>query len=121
MVDVTADYTLVLKRVGIEAETVETAQYVTEAAAWLSDQVGRTINKASCTEAEAEAIRNLAAIKAYFDVTGISSTGWTANLGGLTFSGAPDKIAMINDLWKLIKEFIKVNRSTAFKTGEAEY
>lgn len=105
----------------IEAESVN--QYLLEAATWLSDQIDDTIDHKSCDEYEAEAVRNLAAIKCYYHVTGTSSTGWTANIGPITFSGAPDKVAMLKDLWALVNAFIKKHKASQypFRAGEAEY
>jgi hypothetical protein len=125
-VDVTADLDTVRGRVGLTATDIVDAdvlKYVTEACEFINDQIAGTIDETDCMQAEAEAIRNLAAIKCFFDVTGASSTGWTANIGIITFSGSPEKIAMINYLWARVKEFVDrrhVN-TVQFKVGAANY
>jgi len=126
MVNVTTDLETVRGRVGLATADIidgDVTKYVGEACDFLSDQIAKAIDKTSCTEAEAEAIRNLAAIKCFFDVTGASSTGWTANIGVITFSGAPEKIAMINYLWARVKEFMarRQTNSVQFKVGAANY
>jgi len=129
MVNVTLDPATVRERVGLTSTgdsgigDSDVQKYITEATEYLSDQIGSSIDKTSANEAEAEAIRNLAAIKCYFDVTGTSSTGWTANIGPITFSGAPDKVAMINWLWNRVQDFKNKSRqgSGAFKVGQANY
>jgi hypothetical protein len=130
MVDVTSDKDIILARVGLtSAEAAGLAaynnvtKYVSEAAAWLADQSGVTLVPTSCSEAEANAIRNLAAIYCYNQATGTSSTGWTANIGPVTFSGAPEKVSMIKDLWQTVKDWIRMAKSgfQCFKVGQANY
>lgn len=135
MVDVTSDKDIILARVGLtSAEAAglaawnNVAKYITEAAAWLADQAGVTLVPASCTEVEANAIRDLVAIYCYNQATGTSSTGWTANIGPVTFSGAPEKVSMIKDLWQKIKDWIKSTKEKqtssnyqTFKVGQANY
>ncbi len=124
------DLDIVRKRVGLSGTAApgglpddDVKQYLAEAATWLSSQIDYTIVHTSCDEEEAEAVRNLAAIKCYYQVTGTSSTGWTANIGAISFSGAPDKIAMLKDLWALINAFIKKHKASdiPFKAGSAQY
>jgi hypothetical protein len=81
-----------------------------EAAAFLSAEIGRTLDPSNCTEEEANTIANLAAIYCYLKVTGVSAVGWTANLGALTFSGAQDKIAQLEFLKSHVQAFIQRNR-----------
>jgi len=125
-VDVTTDLDTIRGRVGLavtEPSDPDVAKYIGEACEFINDQINGTIDKTNCAQAEAEAIRNLAAIKCFFDVTGASSTGWTANIGIITFSGSPEKIAMINYLWLRVKEFMDrrhVN-TVQFKVGAANY
>jgi hypothetical protein len=125
-----SDLDIVRKRVGLSGTTApgglpdaDVKQYLAEAATWLSSQIDDAIDHTSCDEEEAEAVRNLAAIKCYYQVTGTSSTGWTANIGPISFSGAPDKIAMLKDLWALINAFIKKHKASdiPFKAGSAQY
>ena len=67
--------------------------FIIEAAAFLSIETNKTLDNAECSEVEANAIANLAAIYCYLKVTGISSTGWNVNLGQLSFSGPSEKVA----------------------------
>jgi hypothetical protein len=134
MVNVSSDLDTMRRRVGLKPDDIEDAdisKYVVEACGFLNEQLAGTIDATSCTEAEAEAIRNLAAIKCFFDVTNVTSTSWLMSLGGITFSGAPEKIAMINWLWSRVKDFLDHRRAildlstfksaSAFKVGAANY
>jgi len=80
--------------------------FINESAAYLSSEINRTLDPASCTEDEARAIANLAAIYCWLKVTGVSAVGWTANLGELTFSGAPQKVAQLQFLQKEVQMWI---------------
>jgi hypothetical protein len=122
------DLEIVRKRVGLSGQTTalpdaDIKQYLGEAAAWLSQQIGETLVHTDCDEEEADAIRNVAAIKGYYQVTGTSSSGWTANIGPVTFSGSPDKVAMLHDLWRMVQTFIKSKQAseTPFRAGAANY
>jgi len=130
MVNCETDLNITISRVGLSGSSgsagvpdATVKQYLLEAATWLSDQIDHTTDHTSCDEGEAEAVRNLAAIKAYYYVTGTSSTGWTANIGSITFSGAPDKVAMLKGLWAMIEAFIKKHKAAQypFRAGEAAY
>lgn len=70
---------------------VQTAKFRDEAAAWLSTQIGETLDPTSCTEAEGNAIKNLAALYCFCYVTGGSATGFTFNLGDIGVSEANQK------------------------------
>jgi hypothetical protein len=100
-------------RLGLTAEDIADADVQTftdEAAAFLSGEIDHNLDSNNCTEDEANAIANLAAIYCYLKITGVSAVGWTANLGALTFSGAPEKIAQLEFLRKQILAFIERNR-----------
>ncbi|MGB9693536.1 MAG: hypothetical protein ACPLYF_01690 [Fervidobacterium sp.] len=62
--------------------------FVAEATAWLSSEIDRTLNYTDCTEAEANAIRNLAAIYCYCYVTGGVAVGLDFSFGDLRVSEA---------------------------------
>ena len=122
----TGECDLIRKRVGLTATDVTdpyVMNYIEETEAWLGDQVGATLDLTTGTEAEKNAIRNLAAIYCYYHTTGTSSTGWTANIGPVTFSGAPEKVSMINDLWQSVKAFVRGRKAgyQTFKVGQANY
>jgi hypothetical protein len=74
--------------------------FILEATAFLSIETTKTLDPTDCSEAEANAIANLAAIYCYLKVTGISSTGWNVNLGQLSFSGPSEKVAQLEFLKK---------------------
>jgi hypothetical protein len=84
--------------------------FIDEASAYISSEIGRNLDPNSCAEEEANAIANLAAIYCYLKVTGVSAVGWTANLGALTFSGAPDKVAQLEFLKSQVSAFIRRHR-----------
>jgi hypothetical protein len=100
-------------RIGLTSTDIADADVQTftdEASAFLSGEIDRALDPANCTEEEANAIANLAAIYCYLKVTGVSAVGWTANLGALTFSGTPEKIAQLEFLRKQVLAFIERNR-----------
>jgi len=71
MVSVTADQ--IRKRLGLTVADIsdeDVLAFREEAVAFLSEEIGKTLNTESCTEAEANAIRNLAAIYCYCKVSG---------------------------------------------------
>lgn len=130
MVNTETNLNTTIKRVGLSGSSgsagvpdTDVKQYLLEAATWLSSQIDHTISHTDCSEEEAEAVRNLAAIKCFYEATGTSSVGWTANIGAISFSGAPDKIAMLKDLWALITAFVKKHKASEipFKAGSAQY
>lgn len=107
MVSVSANQ--IRMRLGLTAADIsdeEVLAFRDEAAAVLSEEIGKTLNASDCTEAEANAIANLAAIYCYCKVTGVASTGWSVNLGGLTFSGPAERVAQLEFLKKQVEQFI---------------
>jgi len=87
MVSVTADQ--IRKRLGLASADIsdeDVLAFRDEAAAFLSEEIGRTLNAESCTDAEANAIRNLAAIYCYCKVTGGSAVGLDFSIGDLRVS-----------------------------------
>jgi len=118
MASVTADH--VRKRLGLtnaDIKDEDVMAFVAEAAAWLSNEIGRTLNYADCTEAEANAIRNLAAIYCYCYVTGGVAVGLDFSLGDLRVSEASTK--QIQFLKEQVERFI--SRETAFPPIAKEY
>jgi hypothetical protein len=108
-------------RLGLTAEDIadsDVQTFIDEASAFLSAEIGRTLNPADCTEEEANAIANLAAIYCYLKVTGVSAVGWTANLGALTFSGAPEKVAQLEFLKSQVMDFVKRHKRFGVKLLE---
>jgi len=103
---VTIDSSRVRLRLGLTANEISDTDvevFISEAAASLSIEVNATLDPADCSEAEANAIANLAAIYCYLKVTGISSTGWNVNLGQLSFSGPSEKVAQLAFLKKQVR------------------
>jgi hypothetical protein len=113
MVNVTTDD--VRRRLKIpegDIEDPDVMEFIEDAAAWISDQISGEIDPKDCTKSERNAIANLAAIYCYCSITGISSTGWTANLGSLSFSGPSEKIAQLEFLKKQVADFIAKRQET---------
>lgn len=118
MVTVSADQ--VRKRLGLTAEDIkheDVMAFVTEAAAWLSDEIDRTLDYTSCTESEANAIRNLAAIYCYCHVSGGVAVGLNFSVGDLHVSEAAAK--QIHFLKEQAERFI--TRETTFAPVVSEY
>ena len=102
-------------RLGLTASDIadaEVATFIGEAAGYLANQTGLTLNPENCSEDQAKAIADLAAIYAYLRVTGVQPTGWTANIGELVFSGSPAKIAQLEFLRNQVLDWISRNRRT---------
>ena len=111
MANVTADQ--VRKRLGLTQADIkdeDVMAFITEATAWLSSEIGRSLNYADCTEAEANAIRNLAAIYCYCYVTGGVAVGLDFSIGDLRVSEATTK--QIAFLKEQVERFI--TREAAF-------
>ena len=110
----------VRKRLGLSAEDIsdeDVTAFVAEAVAWLSDEIGRTLDYTSCTESEANAIRNLAAIYCYCYVSGGVAVGLNFSVGDLNVSEAATK--QIEFLKEQVERFIA--RETAFPPVASEY
>lgn len=99
----------VRSRLGLTQDDISDSDvqiFINESAAYLSGEIDRTLDPANCTEDEARAIANLAAIYCWLKVTGVSAVGWTATLGEITFSGAPQKVAQLQFLQKEVQMWI---------------
>jgi len=117
MANVTADQ--VRKRLGLTPADIkdeDVMAFVAEATAWLSSEIDKTINYADCTEAEANAIRNLAAIYCYCYVTGGVAVGLDFSLGDLKVSEATTK--QVAFLKEQVERFI--DREAAFPPVTSE-
>lgn len=117
MVTVTADQ--VRKRLGLTPTDIkdeDVMAFVAEAAAWLSGEIARTLGYTSCTESEANAIRNLAAIYCYCYVTGGVAVGLDFSVGDLRVSEAATK--QIQFLKEQVERFI--SREAAFPPVASE-
>ena len=118
MAEVSADQ--VRKRLGLTAEDVsdeDVMAFVTEVTAWLSNEISRTLDYTSCTESEANVIRNLAAIYCYCHVSGGVAVGLNFSVGDLHVSEATAK--QVQFLREQVERFI--NRETAFPPVTSEY
>jgi len=105
MASVTADQ--IRKRLGLTPADVsdeDTLTFRDEAAAFLSEEVGKTLDAEDCTEAEANAIRNLAAIYCYCKVSGGSAVGLDFTIGDLRVS--PDAGRQLEFLRDQVERFI---------------
>jgi len=105
MASVTADQ--IRKRLGSTIADIsdeDVSAFINEATAFLSEEIGTTLNAESCTEAEANAIRNLAAIYCYCKVTGGSAVGLDFSVGDLRVS--PNASKQLEFLKEQIERFI---------------
>ena len=110
----------VRKRLGLSEADIEDEDvmaFVAEVAAWLSDEIGRSLDYTSCTESEANAIRNLAAIYCYCHVSGGVAVGLDFSVGDLRVSEAAAK--QIQFLKEQVERFIA--RETCFAPVVGEY
>ncbi|NIP66761.1 hypothetical protein GWN63_02260 [Candidatus Bathyarchaeota archaeon] len=108
MVQVTVDRVrskLNLTADDIPDSTVEA--HIGDAAAWLTGEIGSTLNPEDCTEEERLAIEQLAAVYCYLTVTGTEATGYSVALTGLSFSGPAEKVAQIEFLRDQVLSFVK--------------
>jgi len=105
MVAVTADQ--IRKRLGLSESDIgdtDVLAFRDEATAFLSEEIGRTLDASNCTEAEANAIRNLAAIYSYCKVIGGSAVGLDFSVGDLRVS--PNAGKQLEFLREQIERFI---------------
>lgn len=120
MVNVSVSADQVRKRLGLTSADIsddDVLAFAAEAAAWLSDEISRTLDYTSCTESEANAIRNLAAIYCYCHVSGGVAVGLNFSVGDLHVSEAAAK--QIQFLKGQVERFI--SRETAFAPVVGEY
>ncbi len=116
MASVTADQ--VRKRLGLTANDisdVDVLAFVDEASAFLSDEIGRTLDYTNCTKSEANAISNLVAIYCFCKVTGGSAVGLQYSIGQLSVSekSAPmDHTSQVKFLKEQVEQFIERERGT---------
>jgi hypothetical protein len=105
MASVTTDQ--IRKRLGLTTADISEEDVLTfrdEAAAFLSEEIGKTLNAEDCTETEANAIRNLAAIYCYCKVSGGSAVGLDFTIGDLHVS--PDAGKQLEFLREQVEQFI---------------
>ncbi|MGB9841622.1 MAG: hypothetical protein ACPLKZ_02730 [Candidatus Bathyarchaeales archaeon] len=105
MASVTAEQ--IRKRLGLTQADIsdeDVLAFRDEAAAFLGEEIGKTINAEDCTEAEANAIRNLAAIYCYCKVSGGSAVGLDFTIGDLRVS--PDGRKQLEFLRDQVERFI---------------
>jgi len=105
MAAVTADQ--VRKRLGLAETDVndnDVLAFRDEAEAYLSEEIGKTLDAENSTEAEANAIRNLAAIYCYCKVTGGSAVGLDFSVGDLRVS--PNAGKQLEFLREQVERFI---------------
>lgn len=105
MVAVTADQ--IRRRLGLASADIsdeDVQAFRDEATAFLSEEIGKTLDATNCTESEANAIRNLAAIYSYCKVTGGSAVGLDFSVGDLRVS--PDAGKQLEFLREQVERFI---------------
>lgn len=105
MASVTADQ--IRKRLGlteVDISDEDVLAFRDEATAWLSEEIGKTLDASNCTEAEANAIRNLAAIYSFCKVSGGSAVGLDFSVGDLRV--APNGGKQLEFLKEQVERFI---------------
>lgn len=116
MVHVTTD--AVRRRLKLSEEDVsdeDVMAFIGDAAAWIGEQIGETLDPESCSKSEHDAIANLAAIYSYCHVTGGTFTGTDFTLGDLHVKEqARDLTAQFNFLKEQIERFIVSRQNKPF-------
>jgi len=105
MASVTAER--IRKRLGLTVADIsdkDVFAFRDEAAAFLGEEIGKRLNAEDCTEAEANAISNLAAIYCYCKVSGGSAVGLDFTIGDLRVS--PDDGKRLEFLKEQVERFI---------------
>lgn len=118
MFSVTADQ--IRKRLGLTPADItdeDVLAFRDEAVAFLSEEIGRALNASKCTEAEANAIRNLAAIYCYCKVSGGSAVGLDFSIGDLRVS--PNAGKQLEFLREQVERFITREKRFGIIFGEA--
>jgi len=119
MVSVTAEQ--VRKRLGLTSADIndeDVLAFVAEATAFLSEEIGRTLDPQNCTEGDANVIHNLAAIYSFCHVSSGVAVGLNFSIGDLTVSESPAK--QIAFLKEQVECFIKREGTFAPVLGEYE-
>lgn len=102
-----------------QIDDTQTLKFRDEAAAWLSNQIGETLDPTACTESEANAIKNLAALYCFCYVTGGEAAGFTFNLGDVAISEASQKqFAFYKEQVDLFVQKEKAAEDIPFVVGE---
>ena len=86
----------------------QVVNFLDEAVAILSHAIGVTLDKTDCTELQANAIRNLAALYCYCWVTGGSAAGLAFSIGDINISESSQKT--FDFIKASVDEFIKRNK-----------
>jgi hypothetical protein len=92
MASVTAEQ--IRKRLGLTEADIsdeDVLAFRDEATAWLSEEIDKQLDPSNCTEVEANAIRNLAAIYVYCKVSGGSAVGLDFSVGDLRITSSSGK------------------------------
>lgn len=106
MASISADE--VRKRLGLTSTDINDSDVLklrNEAASFLGDELGRVIDVVDCTESEASAVRSLAAIYCYCQVTGGVAVGLDFTVGDLHVKESTAK--QVNWLIKQVQAFLR--------------
>lgn len=101
-----------------DIDNTQVGKFLDEAVAILSKAIGVTLDKTDCTELQANALRNLAALYCYCWVTGGSAVGLNFSIGDINISESSQKQF---DFIKLeVEDFIEKTNEEAipFIVGE---
>ena len=122
MVHVTTD--AVRRRLKLSEEDIgdeDVMAFIQDAAAWISEQIGETLDHENCCQSEHDAIANLAAIYSYCHTTGGTFTGTEFTLGDLHVKEqSRDLAAQLNFLKQQVERFIgsRENKPFSIVLGE---
>lgn len=104
-----------------ECSRTKALEFVREAAAYISDQLDRTLDPTALTLQEFKAVTDLAACGIWLHMTGQSNVGWTATIGNIQFSGAPSKVFQVEQMLKWVEDFVIKNKEIEFTVGVSTY
>ncbi|MGQ9565595.1 MAG: hypothetical protein ACUVT5_03500 [Candidatus Bathyarchaeales archaeon] len=106
LVSVTAD--MVRSRLNLaldDVDDVKVNEMIQDATATIALEVGRSIDYTNCSEAEATAIKNLAAIYLVCHLSGGSATGLNFSVGDLHVDGS-DKAPSVELLYRELERLL---------------
>lgn len=91
-----------------DIDNTQVGLFLDEAVAILSHAIGVTLVKTDCTELQANALRNLAALYCYCWVTGGSAAGLNFSIGDINISESSQKT--FDFIKASVEEFIRTNK-----------
>lgn len=121
MVAVNAAAVKAVLRMGTEAPTdAEITQFIADAVATAYTEFGLTVDSASCSATEYVIIRNLAAVYCWAKQTGLTSSGYTFQLGDYQINSNNSMPANIRFLLDQAKKLAGAGKKVCFRVGVSE-